>query len=351
MSTDNLRIGFIGAGAICRLKHLPGLAALDGVEVAAVSNRSRASAESVARDFGIAEIEDDWRQLIARDDLDAVFVGTWPYMHKELSIAVLEAGKHCFCQARMCMNLAEAKQMLAAAQAHPHLVNMLSPCPWNLEHAARQVVQSGQLGPTTSVELHAATGGNLDRSAVHWRERVEHSGNQIMAMGIFAETLNALVGPYTSLSAHLSTPIASKTDETGQAVDIGVPQVVSISGQLASGALIVEHHSGLAADQSSQGSSIIIRGLEGTLRYDFADTLELAAPGGAFEAVDIPADQRTEWTVEADFVAAVRAAKTGAPPQERPVRPDFEEGLLYMRKVEAVHRAAATGQAVDPAAL
>ena len=91
MSSDPVRIGFIGAGAICRLKHLPGLAPIDDAEVVAVCNRSQASSQAIASDFGIAEIEDDWQRLLARDDLDAIFIGTWPYMHKELSIAVLEA--------------------------------------------------------------------------------------------------------------------------------------------------------------------------------------------------------------------------------------------------------------------
>ena len=57
------------------------------------------------------------------------------------------------------------------------------------------------------------------------------------------------------------------------------------------------------------------------------------------------------WSVESDFIAAVRAAREGARPEARPVRPDFEEGLLYMRKVEAVHRSAASGQAVAPHTL
>jgi predicted dehydrogenase len=351
MSCDPVRIGFIGAGAICRLKHLPGLAPIDGAEVIAVCNRSRESSQAIAAEFDIPEIEDNWQALIARDDLDAVFIGTWPYMHKELSIAVLEAGKHCFCQARMCMDLAEAKQMLSAAQARPELVNMISPCPWDLEHYLRDLVQSGQLGEITSVELLAIGGGNLDRQSVHWRERVEHSGKQIMAMGIFAETLNALVGPYEQLTAHLSTPIAGKTDESGQQVRIGVPQVVIISGRLESGVLAVEHHTGLCADESSQGFTLTIRGLEGTVRYDMEDALELARPGEALQRVEVPQDQRTEWTVEEDFVGAVRAAREGKPPQERTVRPDFEEGVLYMRKVEAVHQAAATGQAVQPRKL
>ena len=351
MSSDPVRIGFIGAGAICRLKHLPGLAPIDDAEVVAVCNRSHASSQAIASEFGIPEIEDDWQRLVARDDLDAIFIGTWPYMHKELSIAVLEAGKHCFCQARMCMNLAEAKQMLEVARANPHLVNMISPCPWNLEHALRDLVQSGQLGEITSVELLAIGGGNLDRTSVHWRERVEHSGNHIMAMGIFAETLNALAGPYESLSAQFSTPLTSKTDESGQEVQIGVPQVVTISGRLASGALAVEHHTGLSVDESSQGFTLTVRGLEGTARYDMEDTLELARPGEEFKKVEVPQERRTEWVAEEDFVGAIRAAREGKTPAERPVRPDFEEGLLYMRKVEAVHLSAASGQAVQPQQL
>lgn len=350
MSTDSLRIGFIGAGGICRSRHLPGLAAIDGVEVVVVCNRSTESSERVAGDFGIPEVDTDWERVIARDDLDIIFIGTWPYMHRELSIAALEAGKHCFCQARMCMNVAEAKEMLAVARAHPDLVNMICPVPFQLEQHIRDLVRS-DMGQITSVELSVVSGANLDRSSVHWRERTDYSGYQIMSMGIYAEMLNGLVGPYESLTAHLSTPIAEKTNETGQSVTIDVPQVVAISGTLASGALIVEHHSGVSVDTSGRSSSITVRGTEGTFRYDYQQTLEWASPGESLQQVKVPDEKRTVWSVESDFIAAVRAAREGAPPEARPVRPDFEEGLLYMRKVEAVHRSAATGHAVAPHTL
>ena len=350
MSTDTLRIGFIGAGGICRSRHLPGLAALNGVEVVVVCNRSTESSERVAGDFGIPEVDTDWQRVIARDDLDIIFIGTWPYMHRELSIAALEAGKHCFCQARMCMNVAEAKEMLAVARAHPDLVNMICPVPFQLEQYIRDLVRS-DMGQITSVELSVVSGANLDRSSVHWRERTDYSGYQIMSMGIFAEMMNGLVGPYERLTAHLSTPIAEKTDESGQPVAIDVPQVVAISGTLASGALIIEHHSGLSVDSSGRSSLITVRGTEGTFRYDFQQTLEWARPGEALQSVDVPDEKRTVWSVESDFIAAVRAARNGAPPEARPVRPDFEEGLLYMRKVEAVHLSASTGEAVAPHTL
>jgi len=166
---------------------------------------------------------------------------------------------------------------------------------------------------------------------VNWRERVELSGNQIMFVGIYPEMLNAIVGPYESLSASLSTPIAEKTAE--------------------SGALAIEHHSGVNVDQTSGGSSLTIRGLEGTVSYDLGESLQIGAAGEPMSPVDVPAESRTEWTVEEDFIGAVRAARTGKSPEERPVRPDFAEGVQYTRKMEAVHQSATTGKAVEPARL
>ena len=127
--------------------------------------------------------------------------------------------------------------------------------------------------------------------------------------------------------------------------------MVTISGRLASGALALEHHTGLSVDESSQGFILTVRGLEGTARYDMEDTLELARPGEEFKKVEVPQEDRTEWTVEEDFIGAIRAARAGKAPAERPVRPDFEEGLLYMRKVEAVHQSATSGAAVQPQQL
>src|SRR6266536_3160927 len=124
---EKLRIGIIGAGGIVRSRHLPALRAVEGVEVVAVCNRSRESGEAVAREWSIPEVMTDWRDLVARPDLQAVFIGTWPYTHAEMSVAALEAGKHVFCQARMARDLAEARQMLAAAERHPRQVAMLCP--------------------------------------------------------------------------------------------------------------------------------------------------------------------------------------------------------------------------------
>ena len=110
-----IRIGLVGAGQNTRYKHIPGLLAQEGVELVAVANRRRASSERVARDYGIARVCEHWRQVVEADDLDAIVIGTWPYLHCPVTLAALAAGKHVLTEARMAMNLAEAEMMLAAS--------------------------------------------------------------------------------------------------------------------------------------------------------------------------------------------------------------------------------------------
>ena len=73
----------------------------------------------LAKEFGIARVHDDWRQVVEAADVDAICIGTWPYVHRELTVAALTAGKHVLCEARMAMNAAEGRQMLAASRKVP----------------------------------------------------------------------------------------------------------------------------------------------------------------------------------------------------------------------------------------
>ncbi|MCE9589849.1 MAG: Gfo/Idh/MocA family oxidoreductase [Planctomycetes bacterium] len=340
-----VNVAFIGAGSICRARHIPGLLKIPGVKIAAVSNRSRQSGEAVAREFNIPNVEDDWHALLDRRDIDAIFIGTWPYMHREISVAALAAGKHVFCQARMAMDLADARRMLDAARARPELVNMICPPPTRMpfEPWVRRVIREGQLGTITCVELVSVGAANTNPNAVHWRERREMSGNQVMAMGIYAETLNAWVGPYDSLSAVTSIPLPVKRDAQGLAVEIKVPQVVTITGRLANGANAVELHTGLACDRGTPTDRLTIWGTSGTIRYCFGETIDFARAGEELRPADVPGGERRGWLVEEDFISAVRAVREG---KAWAVSPDFAEGLGYMTKVEAVHASASTGRAV-----
>ena len=81
MTDSTIRVGVIGAGGNTRKFHIPGLQKQKGVEVVAVANRTMASGERVAKEFGITSVYDSWEEIIFDDDINAICIGTWPYMH------------------------------------------------------------------------------------------------------------------------------------------------------------------------------------------------------------------------------------------------------------------------------
>src|SRR5919108_3394902 len=172
MADTPIRVGFVGAGANCRRHHIPKLKAQPGVELVAVANRSRESGERVAKEFGFARVEDDWRKVVQAPDVDAVCIGTWPYMHRELTVAALAAGKHVLCEARMAMNAAEGREMLAASRKAPQLIAQLVPAPHTLEvdSTLKRLLAEGYVGEVLAVELQAAQGHFVEPGApLHWR--------------------------------------------------------------------------------------------------------------------------------------------------------------------------------------
>jgi len=349
MSQTPVRIGIIGAGGIVRTRHLPGFAKIADCQVVAVHNRRRANAEAVAKEWKIPDVVDSFEAVYARADVDAVLIGTTPYLHRDLTLKALDAGKHVFCQARMARNLAEARDMLAAARAHPKQVAMICPAPHidAGDRLVRQIIQRGDLGDLRLVRFQHMSEANLNPDApYHWRMDREISGHNVLTLGMFAEILQRWVGRARTVSATGAIFTKQRKDpETGQMSEVRVPESVTIAGQLANGAQYSWIFSGVAA--FAPGDAIELYGTKGVLRYDVpthkismgrVDPSRRVRPGQpgdkpALEPVGIPADLRGEWTVEADFVRAIR--------EGGPVYPSFDDGVAYMEFVEAVARSIA----------
>lgn len=332
MSAARLRVGVIGAGANTRAKHLPLLRAIPGVEIVAVANRSRESSERVAREFGIARVAPDAQAIIAAADIDAVVIGTWPYLHAELSIAALRAGKHVLTEARMARDLAEAQAMLSELRKHPQLVAQIVPAPFSLPFDATIVdwLRGGKLGVVR--EVHATfTHGALANPAApfSWRQDFALSGKNTMFLGIFYEMVRRWLGrDPESVVADAAIFTQFRRDEHGAEHEVKIPESVSVLGRYADGARLVMHLSGV--ETSVPRNEIRVNGSEGAVRADFAaDELWFAPRGGAERRVEIAPERRGEWRVEADFVDSIREGK--------PVTlTDFASGVRYMAFTDAV---------------
>jgi predicted dehydrogenase len=340
---DPLRIGLIGAGENTRRRHIPGFQSQADVDIVCVANRTVASAQRVAREFGIPRVYTHWREVIADSEVDAVCIGTWPYLHAPATCAALAAGKHVLCEARMAMNCDEARAMLAAQQQSDR-VAMLVPSPLGLRGDAvmRELIGGGYLGSVREIYVRGFASTYADRHApLHWRQRGELSGVNILTLGILYETVCRWFGQAESVVAQTALFTPRRVDpESGLLADVDIPDSVSVLARMASGAQCVFHLSGAVYHGGSP--RVEAHGSHGTLHYDLAsDAISGAsAPETYLAPIDIPPQRAGGWNVEADFVAAIR--------EGRPIRfTTFRDGLRYMQFTEAVRRSAATGQRVS----
>jgi 2-hydroxy-4-carboxymuconate semialdehyde hemiacetal dehydrogenase len=118
-----MRIAVAGAGAF-GIKHLDGLALIDGVEVTALVSRRQEQAEEVARKYGIGHATTDLNEVLARDDVDAVILCTPTQMHAQQAIAAMRAGKHVQIEIPLADSWAEAERV-GLVQQETGLVGMV----------------------------------------------------------------------------------------------------------------------------------------------------------------------------------------------------------------------------------
>ncbi len=87
--------------------------------------RNEAAVKEAAELFGWQRYSTDYKQLVQSKDIDLVDIGTGNDTHKEIALAAAAAGKHIFCEKPLAMNVAEAKEMLAAVEKAGviHMVN------------------------------------------------------------------------------------------------------------------------------------------------------------------------------------------------------------------------------------
>jgi predicted dehydrogenase len=109
--------------------------------------RSEGPLKEFAARWGWKHIETDWRKVIERDDVDVVDISLPQHLHAEAAIAAARAGKHIFCEKPMALSVAEARQMLQAAEkagVKHYLNHNYRRCP--AVQLARALIDEGRIG-------------------------------------------------------------------------------------------------------------------------------------------------------------------------------------------------------------
>jgi len=181
---DAVRVGVIGTGAISQVVHVPIFAEREDVDLLAVSDADSHKARALADRFGVPLVLDD-DALINHPDLDAVVICTPNYLHEEMAIAALEAGKHVFVERPLATTSAGARRVLDVAERAGRVLVVSMPHRFRPGVAAlRNFIAGGELG-----ELYAVRGSWMTRlmpgSRHTWRyDREEAGGGALIDLGV-----------------------------------------------------------------------------------------------------------------------------------------------------------------------
>ena len=148
---DRLRWGILGTGNIAR-QFSAGVNTSARGRMTAVASRQQASADAFARAYQAPTAVGDYASLLARDDVDAVYVSLPNALHHRWTVAALQAGKHVLCEKPFAVTAAEADEMFDAADRAGRVVMeafMYRCHPQTL--AVQQAIAGGKIGRVVQV--------------------------------------------------------------------------------------------------------------------------------------------------------------------------------------------------------
>jgi UDP-N-acetylglucosamine 3-dehydrogenase len=236
MAERKLGVGVIGTGGISRGAHLPNLARNPRVNLVAVADIDIAKARQAGEDFGAANVYDNYQDLLANPEVEAVTVTTWPTAHAEPVIAAARAGKHILCEKPIASTLEEADAMVDAAEQAGVKFTMGYQHRFGTElPLIKRLLDEGVVGrPMGMTQI----GVNPSSHKVPWFLQKRLSGGGVLIdWGIYtAHTILWLMGPVETVYA-TSAIFRPEVEVAGVLTDVDVEDTVMATLRFKSGAM------------------------------------------------------------------------------------------------------------------
>lgn len=183
-----VRWGVLSTARIGVQKVIPAMQQCAQGEIVAIASRNHEAARQAASRLGLARAYGSYEELLADEEIDAVYNPTPNHLHVPLSLQALAAGKHVLCEKPIARDAEEARRLLAAAQARPRLKVMEA---FMYRHhpqwqKARALAQGGEIGIVKS--LHCCFSFFNDDPA-NTRNQAELGGGALLDIGCYAVSI------------------------------------------------------------------------------------------------------------------------------------------------------------------
>jgi predicted dehydrogenase len=355
-----VKVGVVGGGF--GRTHILAYRATPGVEITAFCQRTKSSAERVAREFGIPHVFTDYREMLSQAGLDAVSLTTPTNLHLAMALDAFDHGVSVLCEKPLAMNKEDAAAMLRRAE-EARVIHMTS---FNFRfvpafYRMKELMDEGYVG---SRVLHVEATWFTERRAdptlqFGWRDQKEVVGFGAMGdVGVhLIDLVRWLAGEFKRVSSQQAIFINERSlaDGSGKR-EVTVEDCAVFIGELTGGGLV-----SFAANAAARGSAyqeIRILGNDGMLRaaVDRAkpDWMigELWGARGGGDTRHLPIPQRlTEHSItggqtraarETIFANLTRLLAHGIRTGEQP-SPSFRDGLEAQKVLDAVEQSARRG--------
>jgi len=364
--------GFMGAAHSVGWRQAPAVFELPrAVDMAVLVGRSAGAVEAAAARWGWQESATDWRDVIARDDIDIVDIVTPGDSHAEIAIAALEAGKHVLCEKPLANTVEEAEAMAAAAaRASARGITAMVGFTYRRVPAVtllQQLIADGVVGTVQQVRAAYRQDWLVDPQApLGWRLQKEHAGSGALGdigahiidmtqfvTGLAVESVSGTVETIVAqrpLADHGSGLSATAGAGYGE---VTVDDLAIFAGRLSNGALVSFEASRFATGRKN-ALEIEVSGDRGALRFDLEDLnsvqfydrtapadrqgftkILVTEPEHPYVAAWWPAGHMLGY--EHGFSHQVVDLVTGIA-EGTPVHPTFADGLRVQRVLDAVER-------------
>jgi predicted dehydrogenase len=361
MSNRKFRVGIIGAdtkASWAGASHVPALATQPNLVLHAVATRREESAKAAAEAFGTERWFSDPYAMIADKEIDVVTVAVKVPAHKDLVLAALAAGKTVYSESPLGATLAETQEMANAAKGLHTAIGLQGRHNPAVRRAA-ELVGSGKLGRLLSARVGATTFGYGPQSPIaydYFNKRASGASFMTITTGHVLDVIETVLGNITEVDARteLLWPQIEIVD-TGETSVRDIPDHLDLIAKTQSGTSVsVQVLAGVAPEQASFGFDV--RGTAGWLKLtgnhpagvqvgdltlsssvDFRQPDAPAANGVGPTAAEI-------WRGASINVGEVYASLGRDLVAGTFETPGFAHALWNSRLVEAVERAAATGE-------
>ncbi len=350
-----LRVGVIGVGYGAAV-HIPALIHLPEAEVLAVCARTTMRAVTVAAARQIPLVTTDFRQVINESSIEAVVIAAPPYLHHQMVMAALEAGKHVLCESPMGRSPAESRDMVKMADSKSVVAMVNHHLRYDpLRSRIRELLHGGYVGVPQAITVNIVRSTVPDAYArpFGWRSELERGGGALGAIGMQeVDVLRWWLGEIDSVAGTAATMVERHVHPGGNGMmRADADDNFACVLRFASGMIGTVHVTTTAGVES--GEEIMISGSEGMLIAQNGGVL-LGAKRGETEMshIDVitPEDDslpaETHPTMHATYRLLRRwvdAIREGEPAPS----PSFHDGAKAQEIVDGIRRSGQQDRWID----